>query len=80
MEKVLLSLSEVSEYITISIPCLRKWITKGKMPIVRAGRRVLVSKAVLDARIAAGNLAEAAPQEGAFQKVAAGAPISLDKT
>jgi excisionase family DNA binding protein len=80
MEKILLSLKDASAGYGVAVPTLRVLIRKGRLPVVRCGRRILIRKAVLDWRSEAENLAEPAPQEASFQKGAAGAPISLDKT
>ena len=51
-----LSVPQAAQYLSVSIPALRKWISKGQIPVVRAGRRVLLSRAEIDARLASGQL------------------------
>ena len=55
-----LALSDAARYLSVSKAALRKWIAKGQLPIVRAGRRVLLGKAELDARLARGQLLDIA--------------------
>jgi excisionase family DNA binding protein len=55
-QKLLLSLREASSLLGVSVVALRLWITGGRLPAVRAGRRVMLRRTELDARIASGQL------------------------
>ncbi len=80
MESCLLTLKESAKYMRVSLSTIKMLVRTGRMPTVRCLRRVLVSKKVIEQRIAAGDLATPAPGEGAFQKVSLGPQISLDNT
>ena len=56
MEKLLFGVSEAAELLSLSVPVLRLWIRQGKLPCVRAGRRVLLHRQVLEERAASGTL------------------------
>ena len=56
MERELLPLREAAVYLSVSYDSIRGWIKKGFLPAVRVGRRVLVSKSLLDTRISQGEV------------------------
>jgi excisionase family DNA binding protein len=42
---------QAAEYLHVSVACIRKWLSLGKLTRYRAGRRVLVRVADLDALV-----------------------------
>jgi excisionase family DNA binding protein len=44
---------QAAEYLHVSIPCIRKWLSTGKLTRYRAGRRVLVKISDLEAMVVA---------------------------
>lgn len=47
-ERRLLSIDQAAQYLSISTRMVRTWVSGGRLPIVRLGRRVLVDKERLD--------------------------------
>lgn len=43
----LLSIPEAAAAVRVSVPCIRAWLSKGRLPRIKAGRRTLVAKASL---------------------------------
>ncbi|HEY5055875.1 MAG TPA: helix-turn-helix domain-containing protein [Acidobacteriaceae bacterium] len=43
----LLSVPEAAELLRVSEACIRAWLSKGRLPRVKAGRRTLVARASL---------------------------------
>lgn len=55
-ERLLLGVTEASAYTGVAVPTLRLWIRRGQLPVVRAGRRVLLQRQMLEERAASGQL------------------------
>ena len=45
----LLSVPEAAELLRVSEACIRAWLSRGRLPRIKAGRRTLISKASLRA-------------------------------
>jgi excisionase family DNA binding protein len=49
---------QCATYLNVSVACIRKWLSTGKLTRYRAGRRVLVRLEELDAMVVPGTPAE----------------------
>ena len=46
--KELYSATETSEVLRVSLSTVRSWIHRGRLPVIKLGRRIMVRKVVID--------------------------------